>query len=447
MLEFPPSPKSAAPAVRFIGLGGAGANVLDRLILDGLDASSAIAMNSDIQALQSSLAGQKIQLGAQATRGLGAGGDPELGYTAAEEVAEEISASLAEAGLVFICAGLGGGIGSGAGPLVAHLARKTGAFVVICATLPFTFEGKRRGTQASIALAQLGEQADLILCFENDRLGEGAAPTAGVQQAFVAADQTLSQTLRALAGMTQRRGLVSVGVDHLATLLGRSGTRRTLFGYGESESSNRVYEALERALKNPLLDKGKVLDEAGEVLIQITGGPDLTLSDVSILMEAFQRHVSDATRVHFGLSTDARFGRRLGVAILATLDPLPLTAGQPAAAPAREIVPPPAMGRQPEPAPYAAPTPKYAPQPHLQETEDEELELLIPAALDRPPAPSNRATAPAMTVKPAAKKEEKAEQMALKPANRGRFEEIEPTIVDGNDLDVPTFMRKNLKVK
>src|SRR6187402_249114 len=111
MLEFPRTPQSPDPAVRFIGLGGAGANVLDRLVLDGLEASATIAMNSDIQALQSSLAGQKVQLGNQATRGLGAGGDPELGYTAAEEVAEEISAALAGAGIVFICTGLGGGIG------------------------------------------------------------------------------------------------------------------------------------------------------------------------------------------------------------------------------------------------------------------------------------------------------------------------------------------------
>jgi cell division protein FtsZ len=462
MIELNRGRCSASPVVKVLGLGGAGCNVLDRLILDGFDVTQAIALNTDLQGLNGSVVPEKIHLGKITTRGLGAGGDPELGYSAAEEATEEIAAALNGAGMVFLCVGLGGGTGSGAAPLVAHLARQAGATVIALVTLPFGFEGKRRAAQAAEALAQLEQQAHVVLCFENDAMATIVAPTAGIQQAFVATDQTLSQAIRALIGIVDRRGLVNIGLDDLMTALGRSRSgngARCLFGHGESDSSNRAYEAIERALRNPLMDKGRMLADAQQVLVHVAGGPELTLNDVTLLMEEFNRHISDGTRVSFGVATDGKLGRRIVVSILcgtaaaAAVEPAPV-------AKAPQSVP---VAPLPERAPAAvAPASEFFPEPAVVE-----LPMEIPSGVrsSEPPIslPVERAIASPATITPAAKKyapappvtastgkaiikkEERAEQMTLEPANRGRFEKSEPTIVDGEDLDVPTFLRKNVR--
>ncbi len=450
MIELPRSNHQPAPAIKFVGLGGAGANVLDRLILDGLDPDSAIAMNTDVQALNGSVTRMKIHLGQNTTRGLGTGGDPDLGHAAAEEAAEEISAALAGGDMVFVCAGLGGGTGGGAAPLIAHLARKAGAFTVVFATLPFAFEGRRRTSQAAEALAQIETQADLVVCFENDRMGEALASAGGIQQAFIAADQTLSQGIRAVAAIVQRPGLLALGLDDLSALLKKRNTR-CLFGYGESDGPNRAHEALDRALRSPLMDRGRMLAGAQDVLIHITGGPDLTLNEATILMEEFNRHVSDHTRIHFGFATDPHLARRICVAILSAEEaPAPVAKKLPQAARHVET-----------PAPAAEPTAK--PQAELfsapleqepsgqagapDEDDPGDSYYNSPPPSTAPPMPEHKAV-PKYAPQPAtAKKEERAEQMPLEPASRGRFEKSEPTIVDGEDLDVPTFLRKNTRVK
>lgn len=434
MIEFTRSSSQPAPTIKVIGLGGAGGNVLDRLVLDGFDASSAVAMNTDVQTLNGSVVGEKVHLGQKTTRGLGTGGDPEVGYAAAEETAEEIAAALAGAQLVFICAGLGGGTGSGAAPLVAHLARKAGAMVIAFVTLPFSFEGKRRHAQALDALAQIEEQANLVVCFENDRMGEASSPSAGIQQAFVAADAVLSQSIRSIAGLVEQRGWVSVGLDDLAVVLRRQ-QARALYGYGESDGPNRAHEALERALRCPLMDKGKLLADAHSVLVHVAGGSELTLNEVSVLMEEFNRHISDGTRINFGVSTDARYGRKLCVSILSsTGEALVSAQAKPAvpklSAPEKKED----LFEKKETAPIFEADQEPEPFEELEEPEP-----VKPAAKAAPK--------PAPTKAPAPKKEEKAEQMSLEPVNRGRFDKGEPTIVDGEDLDVPTFLRKNLKVK
>src|ERR671934_102077 len=177
--------------IKVIGIGGAGSNALDRLVLDGMDKADLIAINTDVQALASSVAAHKVQLGRAVTRGLGAGGDPEVGYQAAMESADEIRQALTDARIIFICAGLGGGTGSGAAPVVAQLAREAGSLVVALATLPFSFEGKRRAIQAQDALRQLREIAHAVICFENDLMGDMVAPKAGIHQAFATADITV----------------------------------------------------------------------------------------------------------------------------------------------------------------------------------------------------------------------------------------------------------------
>src|SRR5437870_6716381 len=197
--------------VKVVSVGGAGINALDRIVLDGLEKASVVAINTDVQSLTSSVAAHKVQLGRTVTRGLGSGGDPELGYDAAAESADEIREALADARMIFICAGLGGGTGSGAAPYIAQLARDIGALVVAFATLPFSFEGKRRNAQAREALARFNDVANAVICFENDQMGDIVAPHAGIHQAFAMADFTISQSVRSYVYLFQRPGLFRIG--------------------------------------------------------------------------------------------------------------------------------------------------------------------------------------------------------------------------------------------
>jgi cell division protein FtsZ len=434
---------AAGPApeltIKVLGLGGAGLNALDRIQLDGLEAAELIALNTDLQALAASVAPGKIQLGQQTTRGLGAGGDPELGHAAAEEAAEEIKAALEGAALVFLCVGLGGGTGSGAAPLVAHFAKQQGALVVALATLPFAFEGRRRQAQAEEALASLTQQADVVVCFENDRMGETVSPRAGIAEAFRAADETLSASVRAIAALLQRRGLIHVGFDELAAVL-RAQNPRCLFGHGEAEGDHRPHAALERALRSPLLDRGRLLADAGSVLVHVAGGPSLTLNEVTVLMEELNRHISDQTRVLFSTAVDPRLGGRLAVTLLSSLG-------------AAEAVRPGLAPRLERPAPAPAPVPVPT---TLAEVEFPAVAAAAPppeAAPAAPAAPAAEEARPAAPRPPRAApkarpvREERQEQMQFEPVNRGRFEKSEPTIVDGQDLDVPAFMRLNLRIK
>src|SRR5678815_3160544 len=231
-----PEKKEDDFAIKIIGVGGAGANALDRIVLDGMENAEMIAVNTDVQSLASSVATQKVQIGREVTRGLGAGGDPELGYHAAKESADALREVMQGARMVFVCTGLGGGTGSGAAPFVAQVAHESGALVVAFATLPFGFEGKRRTAQAMEALQELQRVADAVVCFENDRLGDIVLPKAGIHQAFAVADTTISQSVRAIVNVVRRPGLIQIGFDELLSAL-RSDNSRCLFGFGESDLS------------------------------------------------------------------------------------------------------------------------------------------------------------------------------------------------------------------
>src|SRR3954453_16070941 len=304
--------------IKVVGVGGAGCNALDRIVLDGLDKSDMIAINTDVQSLTSSVAAHKVQLGRTVTRGLGTGGDPEVGYEAAVDSADEIRQCLTDARMIFVCLGLGGGTGSGAGPFVAKLARESGALVIVFAPLPFCFEGKRRTQQAQQALDRLNGIANAVICFENDRMGDLVSPKAGIHQAFAVADITISQSVRSIINVIQRPGIIRIGFDDLLAAL-RSPNGRCLFGFGESDSDNRAHDALNQALKNPLMDRGRLLADAEYVLVQVAGGPGMTLSEVEILMQELGRHVRDHTQILFGTGVDGRMGNRLSVTIISSL--------------------------------------------------------------------------------------------------------------------------------
>src|SRR5438046_7109245 len=186
--------------------------------------------------------------------------------------------------MIFMCPGLGGGTGSGAAPYVSQPAREAGSLVVAFVTLPFSFEGKRRAAQAREALARLNQVANTVICFENDPMGDMVPAKAGIHQAFATADIMVSQSVRSIVNLIQRPGLVRIGFDDLLAAL-RSRNGRCLFGFGESDSDNRAHDALAQALKNPLMDRGRMLAEAARVLVQVAGGPGLTLSEGEILIQ------------------------------------------------------------------------------------------------------------------------------------------------------------------
>ena len=465
--------------IKVVGVGGAGSNVLDRIVLDGLDKADLIAINTDVQSLASSVAAHKVQLGRTVTRGLGAGGDPEIGYNAAYESADEIRQALTDARMIFVCTGLGGGTGSGAAPAVAQVAREGGSLVVAFATLPFAFEGKRRLAQAQEALAKLRENCDAVICFENDRMGDMVAPKAGIHQAFAVADVTISQSVRSIVNLIQRPGLIRIGFDDLLSAL-RSPSGRCLFGFGESDSDNRAHDALTQALKNPLMDRGRMLADASHVLVHVAGGPAMTLSEVEILMNELGRHIHDHTQIIFGTSVDGRMGNRLSVTLISSLatedeaapmsvKPAKVAKPEPVAAPLPEAVvppPPPVWEEREEPVPAVAaeqPPPIEEPpvfSPELIEAGEPEPETAPiafvpeePFVEETPPQPRvifpKKKPLPIKAPRPAEEKKPHAKQEVLQfePVTRGRFEKSEPTIVEGQDLDVPTFLRKNVRVK
>jgi cell division protein FtsZ len=428
-----------------------------------LETVDVVAINTDVHSLTSSVATRKVQLGRSVSRGLGAGGDPDVGYQAALESADEIREALADARVIFICAGLGGGTGSGGAPYVAQAAREAGALVIAFVTLPFAFEGKRRNAQAREALLRLSEFAHAVVCFENDRMGDLTPPQAGIHQAFATADMTISQSVRSIVNLIQRPGLIRIGFDDLLAAL-RTRNSRCLFGYGESDSDNRAHDALTQALKNPLMDRGRMLADATQVLVQVAGGPGMTLSEIEILMQELGRHVSDQTQILFGSVVDARLGDRLSVTIISSLSAEeeavllqtpPALSSASVASPVRERYQNPIQEHEIQhEEPTVAVRPLEETVPFEEPVAAEPGPVSTPISTEPPLIPTrNGEPQPATSTsqeKAAAEKSAtsaKQEVLQFEPVTRGRFEKSEPTIVEGEDLDVPTYLRKNIKVK
>jgi cell division protein FtsZ len=452
--------ESASPiSIKVVGIGGAGSNILDRMVLDGPEEIQLIAINTDVQSLAGSVATYKVQLGRTLTRGLGSGGDPELGLAAAEEASEEIRKALKGGDVIIVCAGLGGGTGSGAVPWVVQLAKEEKALVLVIAALPFTFEGRRRCAQASASLEQLGASADAVICFENDRMAEIALPRMGIHEAFAAADLTISRCIRAIVAILRRPGLLKVGFDDVRAVL-RGKDSRGLFGFGEAVGENRAHEALALALKNPLMNRGEMLQDSYHAIIHIRGGSNVTLGEVQIIMEELNRHINDRTKLFMGISVDPEMGQRLSVSIISSLGGR-LEEGA-------SLLPPVARDEQtsnPEPervvdASQAGPSTRTAEFPEAETSRSEAL----PAEMDlnrfspsesesthpnesAPLPPKEPSVKPASRAPAVKKVEAKQEVLPFEPVSRGRFEKSEPTIVDGQDLDVPTFLRKQVKFR
>jgi cell division protein FtsZ len=327
--------------------------MLERIALDSIDGAQLVSLNTDVRTLGASLAKEKIQLGLNLTKGLGTGGDPDLGQQAVLEAETEVRNALRGQKIIFLCVGLGGGTGSGAAPIVARIAREEGAFVIVFATMPFLFEGSRRREQAETALNQLAVLSNALVTFDNNRMGELVLAKQGIHEAFGAADKMISESIKAVIRLVVRPGLIHVGLDELITAL-RTTRSRCLFGSGIADGKDRAAKALRNALSSPLLDQGALLKDAQSVLVHLSGGESLTLFEIELLMQNLQKHVPDHTQILFGAAIDASMGDYLSITLISSLPEEALASSNPNT---QATTAPPELPRV-VPTPVAPPEPK-----------------------------------------------------------------------------------------
>jgi cell division protein FtsZ len=300
--------------IKVIGVGGGGTNAVNRMIAEGLRGVNFVAINTDGQALVHSRAVHKIRIGDKLTRGLGAGGDPAVGEKAAEESAEDLYDALVGTDMVFITAGMGGGTGTGAAPIVARIAREAGSLAIGVVTKPFTFEGTRRRQVADEGLNKLKDQVDTLLVIPNDRLLEVTDKKVTLQSAFLTADDVLRQGIQGISELITVPGLINLDFADVKTIMGVGGA--ALMAIGRASGENRAVAAAEAAIKNSLLDV--TIDGAKAVLLNVTGGEDLTLNDVYQAADIV-RHVADPdVNLIFGAVINPQMKDEVQITVIAT---------------------------------------------------------------------------------------------------------------------------------
>ncbi len=300
--------------IKVVGIGGGGTNAVNRMINSGLQGVEFVAVNTDAQALQMCDADQKIHIGEKITRGLGAGADPKIGMEAAEENKQEIEAALQGADMVFITAGKGGGTGTGAAPVVAKIARESGALTVGVVTRPFKFEGRRRGTYAEEGIKRLKENVDSLIIIPNDRLLQVAEKRTSMMDAFRMADDVLRKGVQGITDLITVPGLINLDFADVRTIMSNSGS--ALMGIGESSSENRGVEAAKAAISSPLLEAS--IEGATGIILNITGGTDLGLFEVNEAAEIVHDAAQQDANLIFGAVVDEQFGERVSVTVIAT---------------------------------------------------------------------------------------------------------------------------------
>ncbi|XP_049342482.1 cell division protein FtsZ homolog 1, chloroplastic [Solanum verrucosum] len=300
--------------IKVVGVGGGGNNAVNRMIGSGLQGVDFYAINTDAQALVQSAAENPLQIGELLTRGLGTGGNPLLGEQAAEESKEAIANSLKGSDMVFITAGMGGGTGSGAAPVVAQIAKEAGYLTVGVVTYPFSFEGRKRSVQALEAIEKLQRNVDTLIVIPNDRLLDIADEQTPLQDAFLLADDVLRQGVQGISDIITIPGLVNVDFADVKAVMKDSGT--AMLGVGVSSSKNRAEEAAEQATLAPLI--GSSIQSATGVVYNITGGKDITLQEVNRVSQVVTSLADPSANIIFGAVVDERYNGEIHVTIIAT---------------------------------------------------------------------------------------------------------------------------------
>ncbi len=301
--------------IRVVGVGGAGLNAVNRMIDAGISEVEFIAVNTDRQALQGSDAPLKIHIGAELTKGLGSGSDPEVGRLSAEEGYDQLRQALRGSDMVFVAAGEGGGTGSGAAPVVARIAKDLGALTVGIVTTPFKFEGSKRREQADVGVQKLRLECDTTIVIPNDRLLEVLDKSTSMLDAFKVADDVLRQGVQGITDLITLPGLINLDFADVRTIMSNSGTALMGIGFSSGED-NRAREAAERALRSPLIDEE--ITGATGILLSVAGGDDLTLIEVNEAAEVVRGAATDDSNIIFGATIDDRLTGQVWVTVVAT---------------------------------------------------------------------------------------------------------------------------------
>jgi len=300
--------------IKVIGVGGAGNNAVNRMIEAGIKGVDFIAVNTDRQALQTSKANTKIQIGEKITRGLGAGANPDIGAQSAEESKAEVSEILRGADMVFVTAGMGGGTGTGAAPIVAQVAKEMGILTIGVVTKPFTFEGKKRLSQAERGVESLKGKVDTLVVIPNDKLLQIIDRKTSIIEAFKMADDILRQGVQGISDLIAIPGLVNLDFADVKTIMLNQGMAH--MGVGNASGENRAEDAAKQAIQSPLLETS--IEGAKGVIINITGGEDLGLHEVNTAAELVQRSVDPEANIIFGTVTDTSMTDEIQITVIAT---------------------------------------------------------------------------------------------------------------------------------
>jgi cell division protein FtsZ len=409
-----------ARTIKIFGVGGAGVTLLDALNGEDFKGANFVAVNTDAPSLAASVASVKIHLETKLLRGLGTGGDPERGRAIAEEQFSTLKTACEGADVVLIIAGLGGGAGSGISPVLARAAKETGALVLAFVTLPFLCEGNRRQQQAQQSLEQLKSVADGVICLPSQKTFKLIDENTSVLDTLRITGGLLVEGVRGVWQLLTRPGLIQIHFDDLCALV-RNRHSESSFAFVEASGAGRSREIVEKLLAHPLLDEGRALAESDAVLVSLMGGKDLTMAEVNRVMEQIGRHCEHA-QIIMGAAVDAELKNKLSVTVIAAKQNPVASAESSASAisgePAEQIV---SRGA-------ARPAARCAPQSNpftLQQRE----QVLAKNAGARVRKSGSRM---------------RQEQLPLAIVSKGRFDKSEPTIHKGEDLDIPTYLRRGV---
>jgi cell division protein FtsZ len=398
--------------IKLVGVGGAGSNAVDRLKMENPDRIQLATVNTDGQALASSPVEEKILIGRSVTRGLGAGGDPELGRLAAEAEKDKLADSFRGTDLIFLVAGMGGGTGGGAAPVVAEIASQEGSLVIGFVTMPFSFEGGRRLKQADEGLIALRQVCDAVIPLPNDVLLQQVDDDASVLDAFNRADQWIDRALKSIWSMLFKTGLINLDFASLRTVFVEKGGK-TLFGLGYGEGEGSADQAVEDLLLCPLLHTPEFSRKAEHLLVNIIGGPDLALTEVNNIMAAVAEKFGRNPHVVMGAVIDESWIQKVEVCVIGTSD---------MSTKLRKV---------------------RSPRSRKTVNHTQESAGIKPSKVRGSRSRSRASKSGKMDAMALASQDEFSFGDA---ENRGHFGSTERRLFDGQDLDLPTFLRKGIRI-
>jgi cell division protein FtsZ len=420
---------NAAPqavAIRIFGIGTAGTNVLGHIIAGGIPASACVALNTDPQALAASSAGEKIPLDTRLLRGLGTGGDPDRGKTMAEEQAGRLKQLCDGHAVIFVVAGLGGGAGTGVSPVIARIAKETGALVLGFVMIPFECEGNRRLFVAEQGLEAFAEAADGLICLPNQKLFKFMDENASVLEAFRLSNELMADAVRGMWRLIAHKGLIEIHVEEICNFI-RDRHAESAFAMAEAMGPTRSRDVVEKLMAHPLLEGGELPSQAEAVLVSIVGGPDLTMAEVNRIMEQVSTNCS-RSQVIMGATIDESFRERLAVTLIAVGKAAErasrtMTPGSRAEGIENQLL---SRSESPRAGSRFVPPPPTLPPDQVQQ-------LL---ARQKGSGSRVRKSHPKL----------RQTQLPLEIISKGRFDKSEPTIHKGEDLDVPTYIRRGVSL-